>query len=94
MATLDLVTDAGSKPATCFKCRTRAQLKYITACLLRSPSPGLEFLYQSKNIKVVLVNIVGSVPTALEIASVITNFVHATKIIPLLLKHAHTLILA
>jgi succinyl-CoA synthetase beta subunit len=31
MATLDLVTDAGSKPAYLLKCRTRAQLKYITS---------------------------------------------------------------
>ena len=76
MATLDLVTDAGSKPATCLNVGHGRSLNTSPLAFCDRLALGLEFLYQSKNIKVVLVNIVGSVPTALEIASVITNFVH------------------
>ena len=75
MATLDLVTDAGSKPATCLNVGHGRSLNTSPLAFCDRLALGLEFLYQSKNIKVVLVNIVGSVPTALEIASVITNFV-------------------
>lgn len=76
MATLDLVTDAGSKPATCLNVGHGRNLNTSPLAFCDRLAQGLEFLYQSKNIKVVLINIVGSVPTALEIASVITNFVH------------------
>ncbi|MBW4637665.1 MAG: succinate--CoA ligase subunit beta [Gloeocapsa sp. UFS-A4-WI-NPMV-4B04] len=75
MATLDLVTDAGSKPATCLNVGHGRNLNTSPLAFCDRLALGLEFLYQSKNIKVVLVNIVGSVPTALEIASVITNFI-------------------
>lgn len=76
MATLDLVTDAGSKPATCLNVGHGRNLNTSPLAFCDRLALGLEFFCQNTNIKVVLINIVGSVPTALEIASVITNFVH------------------
>lgn len=75
MATLDLVTDAGGKPATCLNVGHGRNLNTSPLAFCDRLSQGLEFFCQNKNIKVVLINIVGSVPTALEIASVITKFV-------------------
>lgn len=75
MATLDLVTDAGSKPATCLNVGHGRNLNTSPLAFCDRLVQGLELFYQRKNIRVVLVNIVGSVPTALEIASVITDVV-------------------
>lgn len=74
MATLDLVTDAGSKPATCLNIGhgRNSDLSPLTFC--DRLEQGLEFLSQDKSIQVVLLNILGSVPTAVEIAEVIANF--------------------
>lgn len=75
MATLDLITDAGSKPATCLNVGHGRNLDLSVPTFCDRVEQGLEFLSQNKSIQVVLVNIVGSVPTAVELASVIANFV-------------------
>lgn len=80
MATLDLVTDAGSKPATCLNIGHGRNLNTSPATFCDRLEQGLEFLSQNKSIQVVLVNIVGSVPTTLEIAEVIANFVQRHEV--------------
>lgn len=79
MATLDLVTDAGSKPATCLNVGHGRNLNTSPLAFCDRLEQGLNFIYQNKNIRVVLVNIVGSIPTATEIAQVIANFVQKNE---------------
>lgn len=79
MATLDLVTDAGSKPATCLNVGHGRNLNTSPLAFCDRLEQGLEFLSRNKTIRVVLVNIVGSIPTALEIASVIAKFVQRNE---------------
>lgn len=74
MATLDLLTDAGSKPATCLNVGHGRALDSSPPSFCDRVEQGLEFLSKDKSIQVVLVNILASVPTALEIAEVIANF--------------------
>jgi succinyl-CoA synthetase beta subunit len=75
MATLDLVTDARSKPATCLNVGHGSKSDSSQPTFGDRLEQGLEFLSQDKNIQVILVNILSSVPTTLEIADVIANFV-------------------
>ncbi len=75
MATLDLVTNAGSKTATCLNVGHGRNLNTLPLAFCDRLEQGLEFLSQNKSLQVVLVNIVGSVPTAMEIAEVIAKFV-------------------
>lgn len=74
MATLDLVTDAGSKPATCLNIGHGRNSDSSPLTFCDRLEQGLEFFSQDKTIQVVLVNILGSVPTAVEVAEVIANF--------------------
>lgn len=74
MATVDLVTDAGSKPATCLNVGHGRNEDSSPPTFCERLEQGLEFLSQDKSIEVVLVNILGSVPTAVEVAEVIANF--------------------
>ena len=74
MATLDLVTDAGSKPAICLNIGHGRNQDSSPPTFGDRLKQGLEFLSQDKSIQVVLVNILGSVATAVEIAEVIAEF--------------------
>lgn len=92
MATLDLVTNAGSKTATCINVGHGRNLNTLPLTFCDRLEQGLEFLSQNKSLQVVLVNIVGSVPTAMEIAEVIANFVQRHEDHPTANKtrsHAH-----
>ena len=75
MATLDLVVQAGSTPGTClnlgYGCNSDASPDNFCTRL----EQGLESFRQDKNIQVVLVNILGSVPLASEVAGAIAKFV-------------------
>lgn len=75
MATVDLVTDASSKPATCLNVGHGRNWDSSSPTLCDRVEQGLDFLSQDKNIQVILVNILSSVPTTLEVAEVIANFV-------------------
>ena len=75
MATSDLVTDAGSKPATCLNVGHGDNSDSSPPTFGDRVQKGLEFFSQDKSIQVVLVNILGSVPPAVEVAEVIANFV-------------------
>jgi succinyl-CoA synthetase beta subunit len=75
MATLDLVTDAGSKPAMCLNVGHGRNTDSSPPSFSERLEQGLEFLSQDKSIQVVLINILGSVPPAVEVAEVVANFV-------------------
>lgn len=75
MATLDLVTDAGSKPATCLNVGHGSHSNSSPPTFCDRLEQGLEFLSKDKSTQVVLVNILASVPTAAEVAEVIANFI-------------------
>lgn len=74
MATLDLVTDASSKPVTCINVGHGSQPNSSLPTFGDRVQQGLELLSGDKNIQVILVNIISSVPNTLEIAEVIGNF--------------------
>lgn len=74
MATLDLVTDAGSKPATCLNVGHGRHSDSSLPTFGDRLEQGLEFLSKDKSTQVVLVNILASVPTAAEVAEVIASF--------------------
>lgn len=75
MATMDLLADAGSKPAICLNIGHGRSWNATTPSFSDRLQQGLEFLSEQKNIQVVLVNILGTVPTPVELAQVIVNFV-------------------
>lgn len=76
MATLDLVTEAShKKPAACLNVGHGRNTDSSAPNFCDRVAQGLEFLSQDKNIQVILVNILSSVPTALEIAEFIAEFV-------------------
>lgn len=80
MATLDLATDASSKPATCLNVGHGRNVDSSSLTFGDRLEQGLELLSQDKNIQVILVNILSSVPTTLEVAEVIANFVQRHEI--------------
>lgn len=75
MATLDLITDAGGKPATCLNVGHGHNSNSSSPTFGERLEQALEFLSGDKSIQVVLINILGSVPAAFEVAEVIANFV-------------------
>ena len=75
MATLDLVTNASSKPATCVNLGQGDNSNSSPATFCDRLEQGLEFLSQDKSIQGVLVNILASVPSCEQAAEVIANFV-------------------
>jgi len=77
MATLDLVTHAGSKPASYVNVGHGGKSDSSPPSFEDRLQQGLEFLCQDKSIQVVLVNILSSVPSCEEVARVIANFVQA-----------------
>jgi len=74
MATLDLVSEAGGKPATCLNVGHGHNLDLASYTFGERLEQGLEFLSKDKSIRVVLINILASVPTAVEVAEVIASF--------------------
>ncbi len=79
MATLDLVTHAGSKPVTCVNVGQGGNSDSSPASFCDRLEQGLEFLSKDKNIQVVLVNILGSVPSCEQVAGVIAKFVQSRE---------------
>lgn len=76
MATLDLLADIGNrKPAACLNVGHGRNTDFAEPTFGDRIDQGLEFLSGDKNIQVILVNILSSVPTTLEVAEVIAKFV-------------------
>lgn len=89
MATLDLVTDVGSKPASCLNVGHGYNSDSSPPTFGDHLEQGLEFFSQDKNIQVVLVNILSSVPTAVEVAEVIANFMQRRLALTAQQTHSH-----
>ncbi len=74
MATLDLVTNAGGKPATGLNLTNGFAVGRGFISFEDRLEQGLQILSQDKSIQVILLNLIGSFPTILELADVIANF--------------------
>lgn len=80
MSTLDLVSDAGGKkPAACLNVGHGRNTDLTAPQFGDRIVQGLEFISADKNIQVILVNILSSVPTTLEVAEVIAKFVRLSE---------------
>ncbi len=75
MATLDMLTYAGSKPAAYLNVGHGDSFQASPYSFCDRLEQGLDFLSQDKSIHVVLINILSSVPTAAQVAEVIAKFV-------------------
>jgi succinyl-CoA synthetase beta subunit len=76
MATLDLVTEVSQKkPVACLNVGHGRNTDSSSPNFCDRVAQGLEFLSQEKNIQAILINILSSVPTALEVAETIAKFV-------------------
>ena len=72
----DLLAEASDKkPAACLNVGHGRNIDPSTPTFGDRIEQGLEFLSGDKNIQVILINILSSVPTALEVADVIAKFV-------------------
>ncbi len=79
MATLDLVVNAGGKPGICLNLRHASPTESPPTTFKDRLEKALEHLGNDKSIQVVLMNLVGSVPQAEDIAQVIINFIEHQK---------------
>ncbi len=80
MSTLDLLADiGGKKPAACLNVGHGRNTDWAALTFSDRIEQGLEFLCGDKNIQVILVNILSSVPTTLEVAEVIAKFVGSSQ---------------
>jgi succinyl-CoA synthetase beta subunit len=75
LATIDLVTHGGGKPGVCLNVKQGYCSEPSTTTFGERLEKGLEILTQDKSTQVILLNLLGSVPTASEVAEVITHFV-------------------
>jgi len=76
MSSMDLLAEASDKkPAACLNVGHGRNIDPSTPTFGDRIEQGLEFLSGDKNIQVILINILSSVPTALEVAEVVAKFV-------------------
>lgn len=75
MAMVDLVQQAGGKPNLCLIASGTTRWDIRPTSVQEQLKQGLEQLSQNPHIKVVLVNILGSPPSAEEVAAVIVDYV-------------------
>ena len=77
MATLDSVVNNGGKPGVCLNLR-HAFLTDTTPTTFNTRfEKALQILAADKSIQVILINFLGSIPQAAEVAEVIGNFIQA-----------------
>ncbi len=73
MTTLDLVTNAGGKPGICLNLTNGFAVGTGLISFEERLEQGLQILNQDKSIQVIMLNLIGSFPTAIEVAEVIAN---------------------
>jgi succinyl-CoA synthetase beta subunit len=78
MATLDLVANSGGKPGICLNLRHASATDMSTTFRGRLEK-GLKSLAADRSIQVILINLLGSIPQAAEVAEAIANFVQLDK---------------
>ncbi len=79
MATFDLVVDAGGKPGICLNLRHAFLTDTSPTTFCDRLAKGLNILAADKSIQVILINLLGSIPQAEEVAEVISKFVQHEK---------------
>ncbi|MBD2414900.1 ATPase [Nostoc calcicola FACHB-389] len=75
MATLDLVANAGGKPGVCLNLRHVFLTDTTPTTFSDRLETGLKILAADKSIEVILINFLGSIPQAEEVAQIIAKFV-------------------
>ncbi|BDA71896.1 ATP-grasp domain-containing protein [Rivularia sp. IAM M-261] len=76
LTTMDLVSLAGGKPGFCLNLRHASPLDASPTTFKTRLEKALSIMSADKSIQVILINLLGSIPQAIEIAEVITEFVH------------------
>lgn len=76
MATLDLVVSNGGKPGVCLNLRHAFLTDTVPTTFNSRLQQALQILAADKSIEVILINFLGSIPQAAEVAQVIANFIH------------------
>ncbi|WGV24696.1 succinate--CoA ligase subunit beta [Halotia branconii] len=80
MATFDLVVGAGGKPGICLNLRHAFLTDTLPTTFCDRLTKGLSILAADKSTQVILINLLGSIPQAEEVAKVIAKFVqHETS---------------
>ncbi|MBW4645214.1 MAG: succinate--CoA ligase subunit beta [Goleter apudmare HA4340-LM2] len=74
MATLDLVANSGGKPGVCLNLRHAFLTDSSPTTFCDRLEKGLKILAADKSIQVILINLLGSIPQATELAEVIAQF--------------------
>ncbi len=75
MATVDLIVDAGGKPGICMNLRHASPTDTLRTTFKERLEQALDILANNRSNQVILINFLGSIPEAVEVAEVITNFV-------------------
>jgi succinyl-CoA synthetase beta subunit len=79
LATMDLVFNAGGKPGICLNLRHASPIEPSPTTFRSRLEKALLIMAADKSIQVILINLLGSIPQASEVAEVIINFVNQQK---------------
>lgn len=75
LATMDLVNNMGGKPGVCLNLRHASPIDISPTTFRSRLETALRLIGADRSIQVILINLLGSIPQATEIAQVITDFV-------------------
>ncbi|PAX59996.1 succinate--CoA ligase subunit beta [Brunnivagina elsteri] len=79
LATMDLVSNAGGKPGICLNLRHASPIEPSPTTFRSRLEKALLIMAADKSIQVILINLLGSIPQASEVAEVIIDFVNQQK---------------
>ncbi|NJR15768.1 MAG: succinate--CoA ligase subunit beta [Calothrix sp. CSU_2_0] len=79
LATMDLVSNAGGKPGVCLNLRHASPIEASPTTFRSRLEKALLIMAADKTIQVILINLLGSIPQASEVAEVIIDFVNQQK---------------
>jgi succinyl-CoA synthetase beta subunit len=74
MATLDLVANGGGKPGICLNLRHAFPTDTLVTTFSDRVTKSLKILADDKSIRVILINLLGSIPQPIELAEIIAMF--------------------
>jgi succinyl-CoA synthetase beta subunit len=76
LTTMDLVTNEGGKPGICLNLRHASPLDSSPTTFKSRLEKALRIMSADRSIHVILINLLGSIPQATEVAEVITEFAY------------------
>jgi succinyl-CoA synthetase beta subunit len=79
LATMDLVSNAGGKPGICLNLRHASPIDISPTTFRSRLEKALLIMAADKSIEVILINLLGSIPQASEVAEVMIDFVNQHK---------------